>query len=72
MVVDSWRPLAPRALTLACTRCPLPAGPAPASLAQEVFDFPALKAFMSRKDFGFAFDALHAVTGAYAKPLFVE
>ncbi|KAL4426555.1 hypothetical protein ABPG77_008413, partial [Micractinium sp. CCAP 211/92] len=39
---------------------------------KEVFDFPALKAFMTRADFSFVFDALHAVTGAYAGPLFVE
>ena len=39
---------------------------------QEVFDFPTLRAFMSRADFTFVFDALHAVTGAYAGPLFVD
>lgn len=46
--------------------------PLPFPLAQEVFDFPALKAFMTRADFSFVFDALHAVTGAYAGPLFVD
>ena len=38
----------------------------------EVFDFGLLKDFLSRPDFPFVFDALHAVTGAYAGPLFVE
>ena len=38
----------------------------------EVFDFGLLKSFLSRPDFNFVFDALHAVTGAYAGPLFVE
>lgn len=37
-----------------------------------MFDFPALRKFMSRADFSFVFDALHAVTGAYAGPLFVD
>ena len=37
-----------------------------------MFDFPALRAFMSRPDFSFVFDALHAVTGAYAQPLFCD
>lgn len=39
---------------------------------QEVFDFDALRKFLARKDFSFVFDALHAVTGAYAEPLFVK
>lgn len=39
---------------------------------KEVFDFPALRAFLGRSDFSFVFDALHAVTGAYAAPLFVK
>jgi hypothetical protein len=39
---------------------------------KEVFDFPALRAFMTRSDFSFVFDALHAVTGAYAGPLFCD
>eukprot|EP00803_Ostreobium_quekettii_P011706 evm.model.scf_2179.1 EVM.evm.TU.scf_2179.1 scf_2179:3923-6492(+) len=37
----------------------------------EVFDFGMLKRFLSRPDFRFKFDAMHAVTGAYAGPLFV-
>ena len=41
-------------------------------LLQEVFDFPALRKFVARPDFSFTFDALHAVTGAYAEPLFVD
>jgi len=38
----------------------------------EVFDFGLLQDFLSRPDFSFVFDALHAVTGAYAGPLFVD
>ena len=36
-----------------------------------VFDFPALKAFAARPGFGLRFDALHAVTGPYARRIFV-
>lgn len=39
---------------------------------KEVFDFPALKEFVARKDFSFVFDAMNAVTGAYAAPIFVH
>ena len=39
---------------------------------QEVFDFALLKKFVSRKDFSLVFDALWAVTGAYAGPLLVD
>jgi phosphoglucomutase len=39
---------------------------------KEVFDFPALKRFVARKGFGLRFDALHAVTGPYARRIFVE
>lgn len=39
---------------------------------KSVFDFDALKAFVSRSDFKFVFDAMHAITGAYAGPLFVD
>jgi len=42
------------------------------TLLQEVFDFPALKAFISRPDFSMKFDAMHAVTGAYAPKIFCE
>ena len=37
---------------------------------KEVFDFPTLKEFVARKDFTFCFDAMNAVTGAYAAPIF--
>jgi len=37
-----------------------------------VFDFDGLRKFVSRSDFKFVFDAMHAITGAYAAPLFVE
>ncbi|GKU89491.1 hypothetical protein SLEP1_g3624 [Rubroshorea leprosula] len=39
---------------------------------ESVFDFQLLKSLLSRSDFGFTFDAMHAVTGAYAKPIFVD
>lgn len=39
---------------------------------KEVFDFPTIKQFVGRKDFSFCFDAMHAVTGAYAAPIFVD
>jgi len=39
---------------------------------KEVFDFPTLKEFLGRKDFSFCFDAMNAVTGAYAAPIFVN
>ena len=42
------------------------------AVLKDVFDFDMLKAFLSRKDFSFKFDAMHAVTGAYAKRLFVD
>ncbi|KAG1362455.1 phosphoglucomutase, chloroplastic [Cocos nucifera] len=37
-----------------------------------VFDFQLIKGLLSRPDFRFIFDAMHAVTGAYAKPIFVD
>lgn len=33
------------------------------AVLKEVFDFPMLKAFVSRPDFTMTFDAMHAVTG---------
>ena len=42
------------------------------TLLQKVFDFPALKAFVSRPDFHMKYDAMHAVTGAYAPKIFVD
>ena len=42
------------------------------SQLEEVFDFDLLSKFLGRSDFKFVFDALHAVTGAYASPLFVD
>eukprot|EP01024_Parvocaulis_polyphysoides_P019752 TRINITY_DN1902_c0_g1_i1.p1 TRINITY_DN1902_c0_g1~~TRINITY_DN1902_c0_g1_i1.p1 ORF type:complete len:565 (-),score=122.93 TRINITY_DN1902_c0_g1_i1:221-1915(-) len=41
-------------------------------LLEKVFDFKLIKSLLTRKDFRFIFDAMHAVTGAYAGPLFVE
>jgi phosphoglucomutase len=39
---------------------------------KEVFDFGLLKTFLARKDFSLVFDAMHAVTGPYAKRILVE
>ncbi|KAJ3684477.1 hypothetical protein LUZ61_013641 [Rhynchospora tenuis] len=41
-------------------------------LMETVFDFDLIKDLLSRPDFRFIFDAMHAVTGAYAKPIFVD
>ncbi|GKV05063.1 hypothetical protein SLEP1_g17111 [Rubroshorea leprosula] len=41
-------------------------------LMESVFDFQLIKSLLSRSDFRFTFDAMHAVTGAYAKPIFVD
>ncbi|XP_031476228.1 phosphoglucomutase, chloroplastic isoform X2 [Nymphaea colorata] len=42
------------------------------NLMERVFDFQLIKSLLTRPDFRFVFDAMHAVTGAYAKPIFVE
>jgi len=42
------------------------------ALLKEVFDFELLKSFLSRPDFKFKFDAMHAVTGAYAGPILCD
>ncbi|KAK1304620.1 hypothetical protein QJS10_CPB11g00755 [Acorus calamus] len=41
-------------------------------LMENVFDFELIRSLVSRSDFRFIFDAMHAVTGAYAKPIFVD
>ncbi|PKA53977.1 Phosphoglucomutase, chloroplastic [Apostasia shenzhenica] len=41
-------------------------------LMEHVFDFQLIKDLLSRPDFSFIFDAMHAVTGGYAKPIFVD
>ncbi|KAH9301626.1 hypothetical protein KI387_013209, partial [Taxus chinensis] len=41
-------------------------------LLENVFDFELIKTLITRPDFRFKFDAMHAVTGAYAKPIFVD
>ncbi|XWS61075.1 hypothetical protein CRYUN_Cryun07bG0094700 [Craigia yunnanensis] len=41
-------------------------------LMESVFDFQLIRSLLSRADFRFVFDAMHAVTGAYAKPIFVD
>ncbi|KMS98992.1 hypothetical protein BVRB_3g066000 [Beta vulgaris subsp. vulgaris] len=41
-------------------------------LMESVFDFQLIRSLLSRADFRFTFDAMHAVTGAYAKPIFVD
>lgn len=40
-------------------------------MLKELFDFNALRALVARPDFTLAFDAMHAVTGEYARRLFV-
>ncbi|GJP39907.1 hypothetical protein CLOM_g24231 [Closterium sp. NIES-68] len=42
------------------------------ALFKEVFDFDLLRALVARPDFSLKFDAMHAVTGAYAKPILVD
>ncbi|GFR42319.1 hypothetical protein Agub_g3226 [Astrephomene gubernaculifera] len=37
-----------------------------------VFDFPLLRSFLARPDFGLVFDSMHAVTGPYAKRILVQ
>eukprot|EP00250_Pteridium_aquilinum_P007980 c17579_g1_i1 orf=112-2004(+) len=41
-------------------------------LLESVFDFGLLRSFLTRPDFRFKFDAMNAITGAYARPIFVE
>ncbi|KAJ4951627.1 hypothetical protein NE237_028459 [Protea cynaroides] len=41
-------------------------------LLENVFDFHLIRSLLSRSNFRFIFDAMHAVTGAYAKPIFVD
>lgn len=43
-----------------------------AALLQTLFDFDAIRKLITRPGFRFRFDAMHAVTGPYAKRLFVE
>lgn len=38
----------------------------------QVFDFESIKTFLARPDFKVTFDAMYAITAAYAKPLFVD
>jgi len=42
------------------------------AVLKRVFDFAALKQFISRKDFSLVFDAMHAVTGPYAQRILVQ
>ncbi|XP_057951165.1 phosphoglucomutase, chloroplastic [Malania oleifera] len=41
-------------------------------LMENVFDFQLIKNLLARPDFRFIYDAMHAVTGAYATPIFVD
>jgi phosphoglucomutase len=41
-------------------------------LLKEVFDFDLISKLLKRKDFSMQFDAMHAITGAYAKPILVD
>lgn len=43
-----------------------------AALLAGLFDFDAIRALLARRDFRFRFDAMHAVTGPYARRLLVE
>jgi len=43
-----------------------------AALMGKIFDFDAISTLLRREDFSFLFDAMHAVTGPYAKALFVD
>lgn len=43
-----------------------------AELMQELFDFDAMRRLISAGEFRFCFDAMHAVTGPYAKAIFNE
>jgi phosphoglucomutase len=38
----------------------------------QVFDFELIKSLLTRSDFSMKFDGMHAVTGAYAKSIFVD
>ena len=42
------------------------------TLLKQVFDFDLIKSLLSRSDFNMRFDAMHAITGAYAKPILVD
>ncbi|CAG9464436.1 unnamed protein product [Pedinophyceae sp. YPF-701] len=42
------------------------------ALLSEVFDFDLIKSFLARPDVRFKFDAMWAVTGAYAEPIFCK
>ena len=43
-----------------------------AAVLQTLFDFDAIRRLIARPDFRFRFDAMHAVTGPYAKRLFIQ
>ncbi|RLB67513.1 MAG: alpha-D-glucose phosphate-specific phosphoglucomutase, partial [Deltaproteobacteria bacterium] len=43
-----------------------------ADLMMELFDFPEIAKLLQDKDFSFLFDAMHAVTGPYAKEIFCK
>jgi len=43
-----------------------------AVLLQQLFDFDAIAAMLKRPDFRFRFDAMHAVTGPYARRLLID
>ncbi len=42
------------------------------NLAKKVFDFDLIRSLLTRPDFKLKFDAMHAITGAYAKSILVE
>jgi len=42
------------------------------NLLKSIFDFPAIKALMDRKDFSMLYDSMHGVNGPFAKAVFVD
>ncbi len=43
-----------------------------AELMESLFDFPAMRSLLSGGEFSFCFDAMHAVTGPYAKEILIN
>ena len=41
-------------------------------LLRTIFDFDALKVLLQKPNFNFTFDAMHGVSGPYAKRIFVQ
>ncbi|KAL3521478.1 hypothetical protein ACH5RR_019627 [Cinchona calisaya] len=41
-------------------------------LMENIFDFSLIRSLLTQPDFRFIFNAMHAITGAYARPIFVD